>query len=150
VDNVVRHAGNAVNILGRDDIHPSQPARRIVIRNNLFDDIGTPRWAGKGILFQILNGTSDLVIEHNTALQTGHIIMAEGPALHERFVYRFNIAPHNMYGIDGTGTQPGSATIERYFPRAVIEQNVIVGGPGSRYPRHNHFPGSLDSVGFAG
>jgi hypothetical protein len=148
-DNVVRHTGSGINILGRDDNHPSQPTRRIVIRNNLFADVGDPRWGGNGTLFQMLNGAADVVIEQNTALQTGSIIVAEG-APHERFVYRRNIAPHNAYGITGTGTAPGMATLERYFPGGVFEQNVIVGGAPSRYPRNNFFPPSVGAVGFAG
>ena len=40
-------------------------------------------------------------------------------------------------------------TVERYFPGAVIEGNVIAGGESSRYPRGNHFPGSLTEVRFA-
>jgi hypothetical protein len=120
----------------------------VVIRNNLFDDVGDPRWGGKGTLFQILNGAGHVVIEQNTALQTGSIIMAEGPAPHEGFIYRRNIAPQNAYGVSGTGTAPGTATLERYFPRAVFEQNVIVGGTPNRYPRNNFFPSSLHDVGF--
>src|SRR5438445_13754134 len=38
--NVIRHAAAGVNILGRDDIHPSQQTRRVVIRNNVFNDLG--------------------------------------------------------------------------------------------------------------
>jgi hypothetical protein len=147
-NNVVRHVASGINILGRDDNRPSQVAQRIAIRNNLFEDVGGPRWGGAGTLFQILNGPSQVVIENNTALQTGSIILAEGPPA-EGFVYRGNIARHNAYGIIGTGTAPGSGTIERYFPGAVIEGNVIIGGPSARYPRGNFFPGSLDDVRFA-
>jgi hypothetical protein len=148
VGNVLRHSAAGINILGRDDIHSSRPARRIVIRNNLFEDLGGPRWGGSGILFQLLNGAAQVVIEHNTALQTGNIIMAEGRP-HEGFVFRANIAPHNLYGIIGAGTGSGSVTLERHFPRAVVEHNVIAGAGANRYPRNNSFPASLEDVGFA-
>ena len=39
-NNLVQHVASAVNILGSDDIHPSQPTRRIAILNNLFVDVG--------------------------------------------------------------------------------------------------------------
>jgi hypothetical protein len=148
VNNVLRHSAAGINMLGRDDNHPSQAARRIVIRNNLFEDIGGPRWGGGGTLFQLLNGVGHVVIEHNTAAQSGTLIMAEGPTPHEGFVFRANIAPHNLYGIIGAGTGPGSPTIERFFPGGVVEQNVIAGAGSARYPRDNFFPGSLDGVGF--
>jgi len=147
-NNVVRGSASGVNILGKDDIRQSQLARKITIRNNLFEDIGGKRWGGGGTLFQILGGAAQVVIEHNTALQSGSIIVAEGPP-HEGFVYRGNIALHNAYGIIGTGTGPGNGTVERYFPGGVFEGNVIVGGDPARYPRGNYFPGSLNDVRFA-
>ena len=48
----------------------------------------------------------------------------------------------------GTGTGPGSPTLERYFPRGVIEKNVMVGARGGQYPERNFFPGSPKGVGF--
>jgi hypothetical protein len=146
-NNVVRHTGAGINILGRDDIRQSAPARRIAIRNNLFADVGGPRWGGTGALLQILNGAAQVVVEHNTALQTGSILVAEGTP-NEGFVFRANVLPHNEYGMIGTGTAPGTATIARFFPGAVIEGNVIAGGDAARYPRGNHFPASLSAVGF--
>jgi hypothetical protein len=38
-------------------------------------------------------GREQAAIEHNTAVQTGVILMAEG-ALHTGFLYRDNITPH--------------------------------------------------------
>ena len=148
VGNVLRHSGAGINMLGRDDNYPSQSARRIVIRNNLFEDIGGRRWGGNGTLFQILNGVSRVIIEHNTSLQSGSIVVAEGPTPHDGFVFRANIVPHNAYGIIGAGTDSGNVALDRFFPRAVVEQNVIAGASAARYPSHNFFPASLDAVGF--
>jgi hypothetical protein len=145
-NNIVRRTGSGINILGTDDIRPSKALRRIAIKNNLFVEVGG-RWGGSGTLFQILNGADQVVIENNTALQTGSIIMAEGPP-QEGFVFRRNIVPHNAYGIIGTGTAPGAGTLEKYFPGAVVEGNVIAGGDSARYPRNNQYPGSLAEVRF--
>ena len=146
-DNVVRHSGGGISMHGRDDNHPSQQTRRILIRNNLFEDIDGSRWGGGGTLLQIINGTTDVVFERNTAFQSGSIIVTEG-APQVRFVYRLNLTPHNEYGITGAGTGTGGATFDRFLPRAVVEKNVIVGGSASHYPRGNFFPRSLDDVGF--
>src|SRR5213594_2313088 len=62
-NNVTRGATSGVNIHGRDNNHPSQPTRRIAIRNNLFADIGGPHWGGEGRLFRIVDGTSSVVID---------------------------------------------------------------------------------------
>jgi hypothetical protein len=145
--NVVRHAASGVSILGHDDIFPSRQTRRIIIRNNIFEDIGGPRWGGGGRLFQIFNATADVVIEHNTAFQTDNLISAEGPP-HAGFVYRNNIAFHNAYGIIGTDLAPGLPTLEALFPGAEVRRNVFIGGGQFPLPPENFFPGSIDEVGF--
>ena len=146
-NNIVRHTASGINILGRNDAFPSQRTKRILIKNNLFDDVGAPHWGGGGRLFQLLDGTADVVIEHNTAFQTGNIITAEG-AVHTGFVYRNNLTPHNAYGILGTGTAPGQPTLDTCFPGAVVAKNVMVGGSAAVYPGGNFFPASLVDVGF--
>jgi glycosyltransferase involved in cell wall biosynthesis len=147
VNNIIRHAGGGVNVLGHDDNHPSQQTRRLEIRNNVFLDVGGS-W-GAGRLFQLLDGTSNITIAHNTALQTGSILFGGDHAPHTAFVFQGNIAPHNEHGITGSGTESGIQTLARYFPRAVVRDNVIVGGDAGRYPRDNAFPGSLDEAGIA-
>lgn len=147
VNNVVRHSANGVYILGRDDNYPSGQAKRIHIGNNLFDDIGGTTWGGGGILFQLIAGPADVVIDHNTGFHTYNAIMAEGaPA--PRFVFANNIVQQNQYGIIGTGTGPGMPTLSTYFPGAVVTGNAIVGADKSSYPPNNFFPSTLADVGF--
>jgi len=146
-NNEVRHSASGVQVLGRDDNHPSQQAKRLLMRNNLFADIGGPRWGGGGRLFQIVAQAADVVIAHTTALHAGNIITTEqGPF--PGFVYRDNVAPHNEYGIIGTDTAPGKPTLSAYFPEVVVRRNVIVGGQAAFYPEDNFFPATLAEVGF--
>ena len=133
-NNVVRHAGAGINILGRDDIRPSAPARRIAIRNNLFADVGGPRWGGSGALLQILNGAAPgrHRAQHRPSDRQHH--RGRGRAAARASCSERTSLPHNEYGIIGTGTAPGTATIARFFPGAVVEGNVIAGGDAARYP----------------
>ncbi|MBI4438021.1 hypothetical protein HY631_03680, partial [Candidatus Uhrbacteria bacterium] len=146
-NNIVRHSGSAVNLLGWDNINSSQQLKRALIKNNLFEDISSSNWGGSGHLFQLLNGTADVVIDHNTGLHSGNIILADGAA-HTGFVYQNNIMPHNLYGVIGTGTGVGSGTLSTYFPGSVFARNVVAGGSPSSYPADNFFPASLNEVGF--
>jgi hypothetical protein len=146
-NNIVRHTGSAVNVLGTDDAAPSGPARRLVIRNNLFDDVGGPRWGGGGRLLQMLNGVADLVFEHNTCLHTGNTVTAEGE-VHTGFAFRDNIVLNNEYGVTGSGKPSGRGSLDAFFPGALFDRNVIVGGSASAYPTGNFFPKSVDQVGF--
>jgi hypothetical protein len=146
--NIVRHAGSAVNILGTDDINSSQQTKRVSIVGNVFDDIGGPRWGGAGRLFQLLSGTADVLIDHNTAFHAGDVIATEG-APHLGFVYTNNLTPHNEYGVGGSNTygQP-LQTLATYFPGALFSRDLLMGGAAQRYPPHNFFPATWTQVGF--
>jgi hypothetical protein len=146
-NNIVRHTGSGVNVLGTDDAAPSGYTRRIAIRNNLFEDVGGVKWGGGGRLLQLLNGVADLTFEHNTCLHTGNIVTAEG-VVNTRFVFRNNIVLNNEYGVIGAGTAPGRSTLVAFFPDALFVRNVIVGGNASSYPPDNLVPGSIEQVGF--
>jgi hypothetical protein len=91
----------------------------------------------------------NVVVEHNTAFQTGAIIIAEG-APHAGFVYRYNITPHSEYGVKGAGSGIGLPTLAQYFPGAAFVGNVLTGRPAYErsYPPGNHFPATIADTGF--
>jgi hypothetical protein len=140
-NNLVRHVAAGINVLGRDDNHPSQQTRHIAIRNNLFLDVGGS-W-GTGRLFQLLEGTDGIVIERNTAFHTGSILFGGDREPHTGFVFRDNVVFHNEHGISASGTAPGNPTLERFFPGAVVRGNALVGASPASYPKGNVFPSSL-------
>ena len=146
-NNIARHAAAGVQFLGRDNLFPSQQEKRIKIQNNLFYDIGGSSWGGNGRLFQLVDATVDIHINHNTAIQTSNIITADGAA-HTGFVFTNNITPHNDYGVIGSGHSIGTDSLNYYFPACYFAKNVIVGGPSSVYPAGNFFPATMADVQF--
>jgi len=145
--NIVRHTGSGMTILARDN-QPSERTVRILVCNNLFEDVDGGTWGGDGRLFQVLKDTQDVIFDHNTGFHSGNVITSEGDPS-TGFIYRNNVTPHNLYGVVGTGTGTGMDTLDTYFPDAVFVRNVLAGGDGSDYPRDNFFPATLDDVGFA-
>ena len=146
-DNVVAHVANGINILGNDDDYHSQQAQRILIANNLFEDVGGS-W-GPGILLLMDNGSQDVTFTHNTALQTGTLVYGDGkPDL--GFTYTDNIAFQNQYGMIGTNHAPGLSSINAFFPGVQLRRNAIIGASSSQYPSDNFFPHSVAAVGFSG
>jgi hypothetical protein len=123
----------------------------ITIQNNLFEDI-RPIFqgsSGAGRLFQVYSNSQYVTIDRNTGFQSGMLLAADGtpsPGL----VFTNNIAPHNTYGIKGSGTATGNATINRFLPGAKVTNNVMVGGAkyANSYPPGNFFPATMDDVGF--
>jgi cellulose synthase/poly-beta-1,6-N-acetylglucosamine synthase-like glycosyltransferase len=144
-NNLVRHVAAGVNMLGRDDNNPSQQAKRITIRNNVFLDVGGT-W-GQGRLFQLLDGVSGVTIDHNTAFQTGGIVFGGDHQPHTGFVFQNNVVMLNEIGVIGSSAGEGNDSLRRYFPDSVFRRNVIIGGVAGRYPTDNFFPASLQDAG---
>jgi biofilm PGA synthesis N-glycosyltransferase PgaC len=145
--NIVRHVAAGINILGHDDNHPSRQTSRITIADNVFADVGGA-W-GHGRLFQLLDGTRDVIIDHNTAFQTGSLLFGGDGRPHSGFVFQNNIAPAGPHGIAGSGTGPGAESLARYFPGAIVRRNLFVGGSTKAFPDDNYFPSQLKDVGLA-
>jgi uncharacterized protein (TIGR03437 family) len=145
-NNVIRHSGSGVNLLGRDNEYASEQMERLRISNNLFEDISSERWGGGGIFLQ-LTETSSVTVDHNTVLQSGMVISAYGVG-NTGFVMTNNVMAHNVYGIFGSNQSPGMASINVYLSGAVIRKNVIAGADSSKYPAENYYPALLNDVQF--
>jgi GT2 family glycosyltransferase len=146
-DNIVRHVAAGINILGHDDNQPSRQTSRIAIINNVFADVGG-QW-GHGRLFQLLDGTRDVVIDHNTAFQTGSVLFGGDHRAHQGFVFQNNIVLGGSTGISGSNTTQGTPTLVRYFPGAVVRRNLFIGGTQDKFPDDNFFPTGIADVGVA-
>ena len=142
--NLVRHAGGGIQIIGEDSNHPSGSTSRVRLTDNLFYDIDAEQWGGTGAFALIGEGPGDIVIEHNTISQSGHIVLAYGGTKQEPkpimgFVFRDNLIRHNQYGVLGSDHAIGEDSLRAYFPDSVFESNVIAGGDERRYPKGNTF-----------
>jgi hypothetical protein len=146
-NNVVRNVAAGVNILGRDYNFPSQETNRIVIRNNLFDNMNSAQFGGPGRLLVMTEGGRDITIDHNTVLQDGWSVISVGNPV-QNFVFTNNIVPDYSWAIIGDGTGPGNTSIATYFPYSTFTGNIFAGSNASTYPAGNHYPASLGSVGF--
>jgi uncharacterized protein (TIGR03437 family) len=160
-NNILRHSNSGVNFCGgcwyatAPDPGNSRVAR-VYFANNLLDDINGPAYdggtgAGGGLAFQLLSNVSDLVIAHNTVLNTGTLMVLDGkPSPRVNFVN--NIASHGPWGITGSGLGSGNTAITTLLPDSVIAGNLIVGLQNTltaqNYPTGNLFPTSMTAVGF--
>jgi phosphodiesterase/alkaline phosphatase D-like protein len=146
--NWVRNVSSGIHTSGHDDIHTSRPTARVLIRNNVMDGVGGGTTGGDGRVFKLISGTDDLVIEHNTVLNsTGMVAIADGPSYpHPRFVFRDNLVPHNEYGFFGSGTGSGNGALATYFPGAVFTRNALYGPQGS-WGGYTQHPGNTFANG---
>ena len=150
-NNIVRHAGAAIQILAYDDVASgsSQRTERIRIVNNVFADVGYGDFPGPGRFLLVGHGPSDVRVDHNTVIQSTEIAYAygtRGGALEPApgFVFTNNLARHNTYGINGDGRAAGNSAIAAYFPGATIAGNAVActgssGCSATNYPPGNKF-----------
>jgi hypothetical protein len=143
--NIVRHVSSAINILGTDYEHPSAHMRGLVIRNNLFYDVDGARWGGDGRFLLIGGGPADLVIDHNTVIQSGSVVQFYGtqngrPWVIENLRFTNNLTRHNQFGVIGESAGIGRSAIAAYVSHDEFRRNVLAGGDPSRYPPDNLFP----------
>jgi uncharacterized protein (TIGR03437 family) len=155
-NNIVQHAGGVFSISG-PDTNPegtSLPSRRILIRNNVFDDIDGVKWGAvdeksDGEFLQIIGGVEHVTVDHNTVFQTGNILTTDYIQFKNLgFTLTNNIFPHNSYGIIGSETDMGEPTLDGYFPGHVTKKNVIIGTEVAKMPEGNIVLDNLDKVGF--
>ena len=154
IDNVVRHSGSAINLLGHDNLATSGQLARIVIRDNLFEGISHTAWGGSGSFAQIGGEPRDITIDHNTVMHTGNIVTFYSGSYYDRsgavvpagptqgFVLTNNLITHNAYGIFGNNQAYGNGSLNYYAPGAIVRRNVIASNTSiaSRYPADNFFP----------
>lgn len=166
-NNIVRHVGAGITLSGADG-NQSNRSSRILISNNLFDDINGPAYGDLNTVgpndgtFIKMGEPIDVTIDHNSIFQTGPITWAY--QVSEGFRYTNNlshsfISSGGYQGIYGPGQSQGNNTIGQYFPDITdanqrFHQNVLIGGNASRYTNfntisQNHFPPDIGSVGFS-
>ena len=138
--NIVRHTAGGVNILGTDNLAPSQRTNHITVRDNIFDDLTSATWGSGSRPFQLGGGADSITLDHNTVISTQATIFSLYGTPSTTVAYTNNMSAHNTYGIFGSGQSSGNLSISTYLPGGVVSANVLAGGSASRYPAGNFFP----------
>ena len=141
-NNIVRSSGSAISIFGGR----FKGARRLTIRNNVFEDIDARKYDGRGFFLKTAEWDG-LVIENNTVIHTGSIGVAYGKPV-TGFIFRNNIVFQNDYGFKGDATGAGRPTLARFYPGGRVSNNIIVGGDRRSYTEENFYPASIRQIGF--
>ena len=145
-DNIIDRAGEGINILGRDDTHPSQTLKRLTIENNLFLNLaGGNGFEGSGYFVQVANG-EDITIANNTVFNSGNITTFYGE-LPRAFVFRDNITGHGSYGVHGPLDMRSDGA------RAMFRDNIFMNLQGVSsgdyaFPDGNRMVSGLGEIGF--
>jgi hypothetical protein len=151
--NKIRNVGSVFNMAANPSGAPGVPAARIVITDNVVENVNVGPYTAEGRLFQIQSGLSDIVVMHNTMVSatggSATTMVFDNPTI-SRFVVHSNVLHHGSYGVKGSGTSEGSNTLGTYAAGYLFTNNAMVaGGSASGYPANNYFPAQLSNLGFA-
>ena len=87
-------------------------------------------------------------MDHNTVFTDGTSVMWADDEAVLRLTLTNNIVPDNIYGIKGSGTAAGSATIATLLqPSASVHHNIFTAGHASIYPVDNFYPATVGRSG---
>jgi hypothetical protein len=152
--NHIVHSASGINLAGDDDSGPSGGSKRVVMTNNLLEDINRATFGGDGRIFQVITskiGAEGLEIAHNTASIAGNsfLVMGDTVPVASNFIFRDNLVPRGDYGAFGSGQGEGTNALTFFAPGAIFTNNAIFGGgTASSYPAGNLFPADTAAVGF--
>src|SRR5947209_5389697 len=101
-NNIIRHSPAGMLVAGHDD-NPagSGSSGRFMVRNNIWQDISSSV-GGDGRLFTVLSGVQGITFDHNTAFQSGWIMVFDGGTSYN-VNYTNNITAAG-WGVAGNGT----------------------------------------------
>jgi len=148
-NNVIRHVAAVFDVLGVDNLATSQQTHGIAIKNNLIYDVSTayatPGNPANGWVAIVSGGSYDITFDHNTIDSAGNdtiVFYPESSSLVtvSGFELTNNLLRDNQYGILGSSTAPGSASIAQYAPNAYVHRNAIGGASVQTYPADNDYP----------
>lgn len=151
--NVIRNSRSGVNLLSRLTTAAapvSQPSRRILLRDNSFENVGRdPINGAPGRFVQLLDDLEDVTILQNTFFGSGasNVVMFDGKPL-VRLALANNVFAAATYGILGTGVGEGLATLLHFAPASTVSGNVLTGQLGTLYSLANVFPSTLTASDF--
>jgi uncharacterized protein YjdB len=141
--NRIRNVGSGINIAANPGSYPAVPAARIAVYDNTIENLGNSPYIGDGIPLQILGGTSDVLIAHNSWSNAGNQAISFDGGATTRTVIHSNIIPSGVYGVKGSGTAGGTSTLNYYAPGGVFSYDVIPGTDCAYYPATTSCPSSI-------
>lgn len=149
--NYLLNTGGGWSIAGSPDPFPVDSlARRVVIQDNIIDNVGVSPWVGASSYLQVIGGASDVIVDHNSMVSANTLntsLVVSGTPSAPSLTFTNNIVGPTSFGIKGAGQSEGTNTLNAFAPGYTFGGNILVGAP-TTYPGTNKHPANYAAVGF--
>ena len=137
--NLIQHACMGTEIAGSDNNYPSLPSARVLVQNNVYNDISNANWcggSGGGWLFELaINATTiaphDITIDHNTAFPSDYAFQLGDTGTATTIQLTNNLWDYGVYGVKGTGTSSGIMALNTFLSPYTWNDDVFINSTGS-------------------
>lgn len=153
IRNTIRNSTNGINLRGLDSGDTALRMHRIEIADNRLEGLGFGGQEAKP--FQVLGGSEDVTIDHNTVTSSTHSMTMDSAVgfKHVRLKFINNLVPHGSYGVFYNGGPLGADAMNLGASDWQMEKNAIVAVPADLLsfltPKYvgNYLPATMSGTG---
>ncbi len=119
-NNIVKNVNEGLRINAAEGSPLPLKVSRIKFENMIFENV-------QNKLFQIFNGSSDIIFENVTAYSPESILFGDGGTglSNTGLAIRNSVLERGLYGV-GAGSEEGKAYLDKWFPGSSFENNVLI------------------------
>jgi len=138
--NIIRNSGAGFNLTGREGSNPhpvGELMSRVLIEQNIIEDINTGVYQGEAKFIQVLQNLKDLTVRSNTMTAPGSFgqFFSVGSATAATNVeFQNNITTHGQYGLFASVSGSGEGALVNLGGLVVFKNYVMIGTQRSGYP----------------
>ena len=138
--NLIQHAPMGIQITGPNTPYASLGTSKLLLQNNLLDDISAVKWGNPGRAFAVGPGSPaahDITIDHNTSFPDQMFLYLGDTGTVSSTQFTNNISDYGVYGIFGNGGYTGTAALNTFAPGYIYNDTTLLtsdGNPIGMYP----------------
>ena len=148
--NLIRNAAGGFNLTGREGANPhpvGELLTRVLIEQNLLEDLDTPEFSGDGKFLQLLQNLSHLTVRYNTMVTTSstftHFINVGNLPAATAMSFTNNIVSRGRYGMFSTTGGEGAKALNNVRAPVEFRDVVVISAQRPGYPPGTTFVPTL-------
>jgi hypothetical protein len=131
--NIIRHAPMGI-VIGGPEGGPALSTSRILVQNNVLDDISLANWGSRGWAFHLNVGNigpRDIIIDHNTAFADQALGFLGDTGTMTNVEVTNDLSNYGVSGITGNGTGSGMMALSTFAPGYIYNDNAFITATGA-------------------